>query len=60
MKCNGIVLVIPGLYIIEFPPPPHGGGMEIEEFGDGEGDQKGKKEKKRKLEENKTLDSSKS
>ena len=48
-----------GLYIIEFSPPPVGGG-EIKGSGDGEENQRGKKEKKRKFGENITFDSTKS
>ena len=48
-----------GLYIIEFSPPPGGGG-KIKGSGDGEGNQRGKKEKKRKFGENITFDSTKS
>ena len=47
-----------GLYILEFSPPRWGGG--IKGSGDGEGNQRGKKEKKRKLKENITFDSTKS
>ena len=50
--------IFPGLYIIEFPPPPWGG--EIKGFGNGEENQRGKKEKKRKFGENKTFGSTKS
>ena len=39
---------------------PSGGGGEIKGSGDGEGNQRGKKEKKRKFGENITFDSTKS
>ena len=48
-----------GLYIVEFPPSPWGGG-EIKGSGDGEGNQRGKKEQKRKFGEKITFDSTKS
>ena len=48
-----------GLYILEFPPPG-GGGKKIKGSGDGEGNQKGKKEKKRNFGENITFYSTKS
>ena len=35
-----------GMYIIEFPPPPPC-GEEVKGFGDGEDNQRGKKEKKK-------------
>ena len=37
----------PGLYIIEFSPPPLGGGGEIKGSGDGEGNQRGEKREKK-------------
>ena len=37
---------------LSFPPPPVGGGKKIKGSGDGEGNLKGKKEKKRKFWEN--------
>ena len=49
-----------GLYIIEFSPPPVGGGKKIKGSGDGEGNLRGKKEKKRKFGENITFYSTKS
>ena len=49
----------PGLYIIEFSPPPGGGGKKIKGSGDGEENQRGKKGKKRKFEEIITFDSTK-
>ena len=41
-------------------PPPGGGGKKIKGFGDGEGNQRGKKEKKEKLGENITFGCTKS
>ena len=46
-----------GLYIIEFSPHR---GKKIKGSGDGEENQRGKKEKKRKFGENITFDSTKS
>ena len=40
--------IFSGLYIIEFAPPC-GGGKKIKGFGDRKGNQKGKKEKKKKI-----------
>ena len=51
--------MIAGLYIIEFSPPPGGGGKKIKGFRSGEENPRGKKEKKRKFEENITFDSTK-
>ena len=48
-----------GLYILEFSLPPVGGG-KIKGSGDGEGNLRGKKEKKRKFGENITFYSTKS
>ena len=48
---------ITGLYIFKLPPPRWGRG--IKEFENGEGYQRGEKEKKRKFGENKTFDSTK-
>ena len=46
--------------LLSFPPPWWGGVGKIKGSGDGEGNQRGKKEKKRKFGENITFDSTKS
>ena len=53
--------MIAGLYMIEFPPLPRPlpTGGKIKGFGDGEENQRRKKEKKRKFGENITFDSTK-
>ena len=54
------IRIITGLYILEFSPPPVGGGKKIKRSGDGEGNLRGDKEKKRKFGENITFYSTKS
>ena len=51
---SGNLNINPGVYIVEFSPPGGGGGKKSKDFGNGEGNQRGKK-KGKKIKDNLTL-----